>query len=206
MARRRKDAGVRREEILRATAHLIEEHGIALLRVADVAVELDVSPALVVYHFQTKDALIAEALTWAAQQDLDRLALATGGEGSSRDRLFAALAWYAPTGSERGWRLWIENWAAGLREPALRQVGRELDLVWKESLTEIIQAGVAEGDFVTADARGAAWRITALLDGLAVQAIVHRGVVGREQLTAWSMQAVAAELGLDASLLSPGTP
>lgn len=202
VARRRKDAGVRREEILRATANVIEQRGAALLRVADVAAALGVSPALVVYHFQTKDALIAESLRWAAQQDLARLASMTDGMTSARDRLVAALKWYAPTGSAKGWRLWIENWAAGLRDPALRQVGREIDLAWKESLTATIQEGVGAGEFVTADPRGAAWRITALLDGLAVQAIVHRGLVSPEELTEWTMRAVATELDLDPSVLA----
>lgn len=197
MARRRKDAEVRREEILRAAATAIEERGTALLRVSDVAGALGVSPALVVYHFGSKDALIGEALTWRAQQDLARLTSMTDGMTSARDRLVAALAWYAPTGKAKGWRLWIENWAAGLREPALRQVGRELDLVWKESLTAIIQDGVAAGEFTTSDARGAAWRITALMDGLAVQAIVHRGLVSRRELRDWTMRAVAHELQVD---------
>ena len=202
VARRRKDAEVRREEILRATAGVIEERGTALLRVSDVAQALGVSPGLVVYHFRTKDALIAETLTFAAQQDLARLTSMTEGMTSALDRLVAALTWYAPTGTAKGWRLWIENWAAGLRDPALRQVGRELDLVWKESLTAIIQDGVAAGEFATEDARGAAWRITALLDGLAVQALVHRGLVRRGELREWTLRAVATELRLDPDRLS----
>lgn len=201
VTRRRKDPGVRRDEILRATARFIEQRGTALLRITDVAGALGVSPGLVLYHFETKDALVAEAFAWAAQQDLDRLTRMTDGVELARDRLIAALAWYAPTGSAKGWRLWIEGWAAGLREPTLRQVGRELDLVWKESLTAIIQEGVATSEFATKDARGAAWRITALLDGLAVQAVVHRGLVSREQLMGWTMQVVAAELGLDPATL-----
>jgi hypothetical protein len=56
---------------------------------------------------------------------------------------------------------------------------------------------------VTADPRGAAWRITALLDGLAVQAIVHRGLISSEELTDWTMRAVATELDLDPASLTP---
>ena len=202
VARSRKRPDVRREEILRAAARLIEQRGTSLLRITDVAAELGVSSGLVLYHFESKDALIAEAFSWAAQQDLDRLATMVAGAGSAQDRLVAALSWYAPTGRAKGWRLWIEGWAAGLREPMLRQVGRELDLAWKESLTAIIQEGVASGEFAAgADARGAAWRITALLDGLAVQTIVHRGVVSRAQLMGWTMHAVAGELGLEPEAL-----
>lgn len=195
--RSRKDATLRREEILTATVTELEKLGIGALRIADVAAALSVSPALVVYHFQTKEALIAEAFTWAAQRDLDRLERRTSGLGTSLERLITALDWYAPTGRAKGWTLWIDGWAAALREPMFQQVGRELDLRWKEKLTSIIQDGIHSGEFTTSEPRGAAWRITALLDGLAVQTIVHRGVQSREQTASWARQLVAYELGID---------
>jgi AcrR family transcriptional regulator len=201
MTRSRKDASLRREEILRATTALIEKEGIQALRISDVAQALQVSPALVVYHFRTKEELIAEAFTWAAQRDLDRLDKLTAGLPGAIDRLATALAWYAPTGQAKGWKLWIEGWAAALREPNLRQVGREVDLRWKESLTAIIQDGVGAGEFTCADPRGAAWRITAVLDGLAVQALVHRGVQSRERMDEWARQIVGREVGVEPEVL-----
>jgi AcrR family transcriptional regulator len=207
----RKDAELRREEILRATVAEIESHGIHGLRMSDVARALSVSPALIVYHFETKETLVAEAFTWAAEQDLDRLAKLIAGLPSALGRLGTALDWYAPTGRAKGWRLWIEGWAAALRDPQLRQVGREVDLRWKESLVAIIQDGVHSGEFTTSDPRGAAWRITAMLDGLAVQTLVHRGIQNREQSAAWARQFVARELSVDADALAhasrrPGDP
>ncbi len=202
MSRTRKEAGLRREEILRATVTQIESQGIHALRMSDVAHALSVSPALIVYHFQTKEALIAEAFTWAAQQDLDHLEELCAGLPTALDKLSTALEWYAPTGRAKGWRLWIEGWAAALRDPELRQVGREVDLRWKESLIAIIQDGVHSGEFTTADPRGAAWRITALLDGLAVQTIVHRGIQNRDQSAAWARQFVARELAVDPAALA----
>ncbi|MFJ9211622.1 TetR/AcrR family transcriptional regulator [Streptomyces sp. NPDC102264] len=204
MTRSRKDAGLRRGEILGAAVTQIEKQGIHPLRISDVARELGVSPALVIYHFGTKEALIGEAFTWAVQRDLDRLGGLTADCSTVPARLTTALDWYAPTGGAKGWTLWIEGWAAALREPALRKVGRELDLRWKEALTAIIQDGVAAGEFTTDDPRGAAWRITALLDGVAVQTVVHRGAHDREQTEAWSRQIVARELGLRATDLERG--
>jgi AcrR family transcriptional regulator len=198
----RKDADLRREEILRATVAEIEANGIHGLRMSDVARALSVSPALIVYHFETKEALVAEAFTWAAEQDLDRLAKLSAGLPTALDRLSTVLDWYAPTGRAKGWRLWIEGWAAALRDPELRQVGREVDLRWKESLVAIIQDGVHSGEFTTSDPRGAAWRITAMLDGLAVQTLVHRGIQNRDQSAAWARQFVANELRVDAAALA----
>ncbi|MCM2424992.1 TetR/AcrR family transcriptional regulator [Streptomyces sp. RKAG337] len=204
MTRNRKDAGLRRGEILRATVAQIEKQGIHPLRISDVAGDLAVSPALVIYHFRTKEALIGAAFTWAVQRDLDRLAQLTAGSATALDRLTTALDWYAPTKGAKGWTLWIEGWAAALREPAMRTVGRELDLRWKEALTAIIQEGVDLGEFTADDPSGAAWRITALLDGVAVQTVVHRETRDREQTAAWARQIIARELGLRAAALERG--
>ncbi|WP_411120084.1 TetR/AcrR family transcriptional regulator [Streptomyces sp. 058-1L] len=193
----------RREEILEATVARIEAQGVHTLRLSDVADRLSVSPALVVYHFRTKEALIAEAFAWAAERDLTRLRRLIHGLPTALAQLRTALEWYAPAGEAKGWALWIEGWAAALREPVLREAGRELDLRWKDALTDIVRAGTGSGEFSTEDPTGAVWRITALLDGFAVQTLVHRRAPDREGTTHWHHEIVARELGLDAADLAP---
>jgi AcrR family transcriptional regulator len=188
----------RREEILRAAVAQIAERGVAAVRVADVAAALGVSTALVFYHFRSKDRLVAEAFAYAARRDLDRLAEVAGSGGSARRRLVRALRLYHPSGSAApGWRLWIDGWSAALREPELRRVCRRLDLRWRDTIAEIIAEGVAAGEFSCAEPEAAAWRITALIDGLSVQTTVHRGVLTRKQAEAWAYEQAARELGLE---------
>jgi AcrR family transcriptional regulator len=187
----------RREEILRAAVAQIAERGVGAVRVADVAAALEVSTALVFYHFRSKDRLVAEAFAYAARRDLDRLAEVAGSGGTARRRLVRALRLYHPSGSAApGWRLWIDGWSAALRTPELRRVCKRLDLRWRDTIAEIIADGVAAGEFTCPDPAAAAWRITALIDGLAVQTTVHRGVLTRRQAEAWAYEQAARELGL----------
>lgn len=189
----------RREEILRATVAQIAERGVAAIRVADVATALGVSTALVFYHFRSKDRLVAEAFAYAARRDLDRLADVAGSGGTARQRLVRALRLYHPSGSAApGWRLWIDGWSAALREPELRRVCRRLDLRWRDTIAELIAEGVATGEFTCPDPEAAAWRITALIDGLSVQTTVHRGVLTRRKAEAWAYEQAARELGVTA--------
>lgn len=189
----------RREEILRATVAQIAERGVAAIRVADVATALGVSTALVFYHFRSKDRLVAEAFAYAARRDLDRLAQVAGSGGSARQRLLRALRLYHPSGSAApGWRLWIDGWSAALREPELRRVCRRLDLRWRDTIAGLIAEGVTAGEFDCPDPEAAAWRITALIDGLSVQTTVHRGVLTRRQAEAWAYDQAARELGVPA--------
>ncbi|KUN07042.1 TetR family transcriptional regulator [Streptomyces canus] len=187
----------RREELLRAAIEQIEARGVAAVRIADVASALGVSNALVLYHFATKEKLVAAAFTYAAEDDLAHLRKLLGRRTSALRRLRAAVRWYAPTGQAKGWRLWIEGWAVALREPALQEVTRDLDRRWKAALAEVIAEGVAAGEFDCPDPQATALRLTALLDGLAVQLTSYAGAVPRSRAQTWVDEALARELGLD---------
>ncbi|MFI6469635.1 TetR/AcrR family transcriptional regulator [Streptomyces sp. NPDC050516] len=202
MARVRLGVAERREELLRAAVEQIESRGVAAVRIADVATSLGVSNALVLYHFSTKEKLVAAAFAHAAEDDLAQLHKILGRRTSALRRLRAAVRWYAPTGPAKGWRLWIEGWAAALREPALREVAHGLDQRWKAALTEVMAEGAAAGEFGCADPAGAAWRLTALLDGLAVQMISYPGSLGRAAMLEWADEALARELGVPRAALT----
>ncbi|MFE6990658.1 TetR/AcrR family transcriptional regulator [Streptomyces pharetrae] len=186
----------RRQELLRAAVEQIEARGVAAVRISDVASALGVSNALVLYHFSTKEKLVAAAFAFAAEDDLARLRGLLGRRTTALRRLRAAVRWYAPTGQAKGWRLWVEGWAAALREPALRKVARDLDRQWKAALSEVIAEGVTAGEFRCPDPAGTALRLTALLDGLAVQLTAYGGTVSRARAQQWVDEALARELGL----------
>ncbi|MEU2159772.1 TetR/AcrR family transcriptional regulator [Streptomyces sp. NPDC019208] len=202
MARVRLSVAERREELLRAAVEQIEARGVAAVRIADVASALGVSNALVLYHFSSKEKLVAAAFSYAAEGDLAHLRKILGRRTSAVRRLRTAVRWYAPTGQAKGWRLWIEGWAVALREPALRDVSRDLDRRWKAELTAVIAEGAAAGEFRCADPSAAAWRLTALLDGLAVQMTSYAGSLSRAGMLQWAEEALARELGLDHAALT----
>ena len=188
---------VRREEILSATVELLDRLGLAATRVADVAEALDVSPALVFYHFGTKDDLVVEAFALAVERDLAKLDRAVRGDDPV-EQLRRVVRLYGPTGQAAGWRIWIDAWALAQREPHIRTVLRRLDQRWTEALKQVVEDGVATGDFTCADPGGSVARISALLDGLSVATLVYRSV-SRAQLREWVAAQVATELGIPVS-------
>lgn len=196
----RQKVEVRREEILAATVAEITRRGLSQLRVADVARVLGVSRALVFYHFVTKDALVSAALEYAVQRDLERLDAALARNPDAVQRLRHVLDAYAPQGSAPGWTLWIDAWAAALRDPALRTTLRRLDRRWRQELESVISDGVQSERFTCPDPAATAQRLAALLDGLSVQVTVHRRL-SRRQMTSWVNEVAAAELGITLELL-----
>lgn len=55
---------------------------------------------------------------------------------------------------------------------------------------------MAAGEFTCPDPTGSALRLTALLDGLAVQMTAYTGAVSRARAQEWVDEALARELGL----------
>jgi AcrR family transcriptional regulator len=201
VTRRRKGVELRRDEILASTTEVLDRIGLAATRVADVADALAISPALIFYHFGTKDALVAEAFAYAVERDLARLDNATAKGVDAVDRLRRALRSYGPTGPATGWRIWIDAWALAQREPEIRKVLRRMDQRWCAVLGEIIEGGVGDGEFTCADPTASVARVSAMLDGLSVAALVYRTVT-RAQLRSWIAETVAHELGLDPAELT----
>ncbi|WP_196943112.1 TetR/AcrR family transcriptional regulator [Streptomyces sclerotialus] len=202
MARVRLNVAERREELLRAAIEQIEARGVAAVRVSDVASALGVSNALVLYHFATKEKLVAAAFAHAAEADLAHLRRLLGRRTTAVRRLRAAVRWYAPAGQAKGWRLWIEGWAAALRDPVLRETAGGLDQEWKTALADVMAEGAAAGEFDCPDPKAAAWRLTALLDGLAVQMTSYQGPLSRTTMLQWAEEALARELGLSREALT----
>lgn len=195
MAAPKKSPADRRTEIMAATLDLISEKGIGALRAADVAQRLGVSTGLIFYHFATLEDLVVRAFEFAAERDLSRInAAVTVDAGSVAGRLRTVLREYGPTGSAPGWRLWIEALSASLRTPALRELVATMDTRWRDTIADLIAEGDVTGEFRCPDPHGAAWRITSMLDGLAVQAVTFDGAVTPQQIDAWTDVALRAEL------------
>lgn len=188
----------RRNEILEATCQVVIDRGFAATRVSDVANRLGVSTGLIHYHFDSKELLLAEALRYAAEQDIARLEQELEQAPTALAKLDAMFAFDLPEAGEPSWTLWIDGWGEAIRNPTMRRISHDLDLAWKDRLRAIILTGVANGEFTCPDAEGTAWRLSSLLDGLGVQFTVHDAVT-RTQLLRHMRAAAALELGIDDS-------
>ncbi|MFV2104096.1 TetR/AcrR family transcriptional regulator [Micromonospora sp. LOL_024] len=197
----RRAAEIRLDALLRTACDVIAQRGLANTRTADVAQAAGVSQALVFYHFATKERLLAQAFAYAVEQDLARLDAVTRANTPPLTKLRRILRLYTPAGRPTSWSMWIDGWSESLRTPELEKVSRKLDLRWRQDLATVISDGVREGIFDCTDPAGAAWRISAVMDGLAVQLAVHDRVISRRQFADWVRLVTARELGLEPAQL-----
>jgi AcrR family transcriptional regulator len=161
-------AHVRRPAILTAAAEVISERGVQNTRISDVAERAGTSAPGVLYWFQSKDELLAEALQFSD----DRFYLSITGELAALDSATARLTrlielWPAEGDGEAV--LWIELWVRALRDPRLAEIRERLDRRWRETLADVVREGQATGEFADADADDVALLLGALMDGFAIQ-------------------------------------
>jgi AcrR family transcriptional regulator len=184
---------VRRPAILAAAAAVISERGLAGTRISDVAERAGTSAPAVLYWFETKDQLLAEALTFADDRfyanltgELARLPTAT----ARLERLVEL--W--PSDGDVETALWMELWVRALHDPRLNATRERLDRRWREEIAAIVREGQARGEFGPADPDQVALVLGALMDGFAIQVALGDPAVERGTVRAHCMALARAQL------------
>jgi AcrR family transcriptional regulator len=199
MSPRRKLSDVRRRQILKAAVQVIAEKGLCDTGIKDVADQAGTSPALVIYYFGKKDVLLAEALSFADEQFYAQTADAVAEPTSARDRLVELVRCSCSVGEAEDdfdeWVLWLDLWARAPRDPDVARDRAAMDRRWRATIGEIVRAGQATGEFAAHDVDAFALRLGALIDGLAIQVVLHDPEVSRERMFELCMGTCARELG-----------
>ena len=168
-----------RRRILDAAVRRIAREGIDEVRLARIATDARVSPALVSYHFDSREALLVEALEHSYElAGSARTALVA--DGSARERLEAMVEACLPApGDQRDdWLLWVELWLRAARNPEMRPTAARLYARMRDWFADAIASGVESGELVAAMEPGRlADRIVALSDGYGVRVLIGDGAV-----------------------------
>jgi AcrR family transcriptional regulator len=193
----------RHQEILDAAARVITERGLAETRISDIAEHAGVSPGLILYYFDSKDRLLAEALTFANDQFYLRTSREIRRMPSAIDQLRRlvdlSVPGYLPEyGRLDEWALWIEVWVRALRDPEMAKDREVLDERWRTQIAEIVRAGKESGEFTAdVDVDELSLRLACLIDGLAIQVVMNDPRVTADRMHRACMEVAAHELGFE---------
>lgn len=189
---------IRRSQMLRAALDVLVERGFPDTRIADVAERAEVSPALVIYYFKTKDRLLTKAMRyaedlWYAEGARRLAALPTA--AARLEEIVAMTCVSEAEQTDESWSIWLDLWATALRHPEVRRVREEFDEHWRETIRQIVREGQAAGEFAEVDVEDFAVGFSATLDGFAVQIALEDRVVDADRAFQLSMRLAARELG-----------
>jgi len=178
---------VRKAQILTAAAAVLSERGYANARVVDIAKSAGTSPAAILYWFDGKTGLLAEALALRESEFHDlytsRIDEATTSSEHLRILFEAMLRHY-------DWALWMELCVLALRDRAAAAERDRMDRRWRAMLRKVIRNGQATGEFIAGDPDEAMFVLAALLDGMApLLAMKAKGVTRAQVERVWLSEA-----------------
>jgi AcrR family transcriptional regulator len=183
------DAGARgeerREQILEATARVISERGADGTRLADIARKAGVSIGLIQHYFNTRDELLAEAFDYFNEIWVTEWEQQADAESDPPHKLVTLLhlgAFEFEDWRQVQWRIWVEFWSLGDRDPKFRNQYERIYARFRSPFLQAIREGVANGQFKTASPEDAADRLTALIDGLRIHAMLEPHRMPRERM------------------------
>lgn len=189
-----------RERILAAAVERIASDGIDDMRIARVAMDAGVSTSLVHYHFETREALLAEALEYSYEMAADvRLGDEDDAETDPQRRLLMMIDQCLPYPGvlRQDWVLWVELWLRTVRHPELGPTAARLYERMRDWLSEGIEAcGAPAGR----DPGELADRTLALCDGLGVRVLIGEMPIEYAREQVWRY--LADELDLDRDLIA----
>jgi AcrR family transcriptional regulator len=185
---------VRKTQILTAAATVLSERGYANARVVDIAEAAGTSPAAILYWFEGKHGLLAEALALRELEFHDRYTVRIeGAETASKQMRILVEAML----HHYDWSLWMELCVLALRDPSAAAERDRMDRRWRAMLRKVIRDGQQRGEFVVSDADETMFVLAALLDGMApLPAMKAKGVTLQRVERTWLAEA--------ARLLGPG--
>jgi AcrR family transcriptional regulator len=185
---------VRKAQILSAAASVLSERGYANARVVDIARAAGTSPAAILYWFDGKQGLLAEALALRESEFHDRYTVrierAKTVSQQLRILIEAMLRHY-------DWGLWMELCVLALRDSSAAAERDRMDRRWRAMLRNVIRDGQQRGEFVAGNPDETMFVLAALLDGMApLLAMRAKGVTLVQVERVWLAEA--------ARLLGPG--
>lgn len=171
MAPRRTVAGLRRDQIIKATLRCLARHGASGLRTKAVAREAGVSQGILHYYFSSKRAILIAALE-TVMADLNRRleALLQGApDAASRLRLVIEGCLAMADENREFWVVFVEFWGEMMHDKELSRVNAALYRQFRRTLGALVAQGVRAGVFRRVDPEEAGALILAVVDGVSLQ-------------------------------------
>lgn len=189
----------RRQKILKAALACFARKGYHQTTIDDIAAESGLSKGGVYWHFQSKRQLFLESLADALGRPEELFAPALSAKASAKEKLCSALSAFERSlreHAEQGsLRLWMEAWLRSLHDAEASGLVRRVFADYHRLLVQIIEEGVAAGEFKPVDPAAVACLVLAVFDGLMMQWMVDsNGCAGRLPITETLMETLVAGL------------
>jgi TetR/AcrR family transcriptional repressor of bet genes len=172
---------IRREQICRAAATVIAREGFAGTTLRKVADEAGVSTGMLNHYFSNRQDLLTQTLVFVSERTQGNVKAAMEGLPPGWERLRALLYAALPTGEmvNEGWRVWINAYGEAVHLAELRHTIEARLQEWYPILDYALEGLVPPE---AAEQVPWSWRLDAILNGLAIQALTTDAPLDAERV------------------------
>ena len=169
---------VRRAQILAAAQTCFGRSGYHKTTMDDIVRAAGLSKGSLYWHFKSKDEIFLALFDEFDRAVFDAWVEVAGSDALETLRLEAEIVLETLLRD----RSFIETWTEFLKHPLIRERFADVYSRSREHLAATIEAGIGRGEIAPCDARHAATMLTALIEGLLIQALADPGF---DPLVAW---------------------
>jgi AcrR family transcriptional regulator len=160
----------RTSQIIEAAMTVFARQGFHKARMDDIAEETGLSKGTLYLYFKNKDAIITALLKALLGRELSQARKMLDQDGPVIDKLnrFVDIVVKDFTGMLPMMSIYLEFLSLAVRRKAIKVAIRDSFVDFYEILTELVEAGIASGEFRQVDAEAAALAFGALIEGMAL--------------------------------------
>ena len=166
----------RRRQIVETATQVVLQKGLALAATRDVTQAIGVGSGLLHHYFPSWAELRAEAVRLAVRREIDELK-ALVADMPAVAALYRIADWMVEDEDMRHWRLWLNAQDEAHRDDLLAGVMNAAMVDWHRLIADLLIKVGEEGGAEAVDVEAAAWRLAALMDGLAGAMLVRGSIV-----------------------------
>lgn len=187
----------RRKQIVDKAIDVILQKGLAQAATRDVTRALGVGSGLLHHYFPSWAELRAEAVRLAATREIEAVKVLVDGV-PALEALERVADWVVDDEDMRHWRLWLNAQDEAHRDDLLAEVMTAAMLDWHRLIAGLLVKLGEESGATTSDADDAAWRLAALMDGLASAMLVKGSAMTTSTARMLLKQQLSLECGQQA--------
>lgn len=190
---------LRRSQILYAAVVVIARDGADRAKLKDVAVEADVSLGMVQHYFRTRDELMTDAFETMMALSVQNWETLSRSAVDPMVHLFAGLRLhvYGNAPFAQRWGFWVELWSVARRDRALALTAHAVYERWTKPFADALSELARLEEIDTSESpEELSVEILALIDGLAVRAVVDPGALDVDTMHTRLLAAASRTLGI----------
>ena len=188
----------RKTQILKAALTCFARKGYHQTTMDDIVQEAGLSKGGVYWHFSSKKELFLELFESIVSDVGNLMSGVLASDASATDKLRSALDMFVTFSTAEEFQdlfpLMIDVWAQNSQDPDVNKVATAVYNHFRQPLVQLIEEGIASGEFKAVDAGALASILFALYDGLAVQWMIDATLVDWDAVSETVTQTFVAGL------------